>query len=206
MRRHAVRNAARVSPTTGTAADRGLADDVLAAAWTVADRHWAEVIGADRPWAYLMYSAQRQVTADATAQQLFTSTNAVRGRVRHLLPPRIRRVGATPAELAAALRHEPSGPGDGSLVPQVGHHDARPLLDQPTAPWATPLTDREPWYMAFIEVLADHGADRAVATSAVDRLADLFTTTPPAGSGSPKHDATPSSPGSGYLPTNAERW
>jgi len=176
IRRHAVRNAARVSASTGAAADRGLADDVLTAAWTVLHRHRAEVMSADRPWAYLMYSAQRQVAADAKAQQLLTSASAVRGRIRHLLPPLIRRVGATTAELAVAFRHEPNGPGDGTAGPQVGHHNARPLLDQPTAP-ATPQKDREPWYTAFIELLVNHGADRAVTTSAVDRLADLFTTT-----------------------------
>jgi hypothetical protein len=65
IRRHAVRNAARVCATTGAAADRGLADDVLTAAWIVLHRHTAEVMNADRPWAYLMYSAQRQLAADA---------------------------------------------------------------------------------------------------------------------------------------------
>ena len=177
IRRHAVRNAARVSATTGAVADRGLADDVLAAAWTVADQHRAEVINADRPWAYLMYSAQRQVTADAKAQHLLTSASAVRGRARHPLPPRIRRVGAAPAELAVAFRHEPSGTGDGSIVKQVGHHDVRPLLEQPPLPRAARRTEREPWYAAFIQLLVDCGACPAVTISAVDRISDLCAAT-----------------------------
>jgi len=63
------------------------------------------------------------------------------------------------------------------MVRQARHHDAWPLQDQPTAPWATVQTDRAPWYTALIELLVVHGADRVVTTSAVDRLADLFTTT-----------------------------
>ena len=177
VRRHAVRNAARVSATTGVVADRGLVDDVLTAAWTVLHRNTAEVMNADRPWAYLMSSAQRQVAADARAQQLLTSASAVRGRARHLLPSRIRLVGAAPAELALAFRHEPSGPSDGSVLPQVGHVDARPLVDQSAGPRATLRTEREPWYSAIIQLLVDHGADRAVTAAALDRLADLFTTT-----------------------------
>ena len=165
-----------MSAATGAAADRGLADDVLSAAWTVLHRNTAEVINADRPWAYLMYSAQRQVTADAKAQQLLTSPSAVRGRARHLLPSRIRLVGAAPAELAVAFRHEPSGAGDGSVRPQVADYHTRPLLDPPVALRTTPRTEREPWYSAFIEILVDRGSDRAVTTAAVDRLADLFTT------------------------------
>ena len=133
-------------------------------------------MNADRPWAYLMYSAQRQVTADAKAQQLLTSASAVRGRARHLLPSRIRLVGAAAAELVVAFRHEPSGPSDGSVLPQVGHHDMRPLLDQPPTTRTTLRTEPEPWYSAIIDLLVDRGADRAVTTAAVDRLADLFTT------------------------------
>jgi len=174
IRRRAVRNAARVSSTTGTAADRGLADDVLSAAWIVLRRNTAEVMNADRPWAYLMYSAQRQVAADATAQQLLTSAGAVRGRARHVLPRRVRLIGAAPAELVVAFRHEP-GAGGGSVVRQVGHHDARPLLEEPEP--SKPLAEREPWYAAFIELLVGYGADDAVTTAAVDRLADLFAST-----------------------------
>ncbi len=174
IRRHAVRNAARVRATTGAAADRGLADDVLTAAWIVLHGHTTEVMNADRPWAHLMYSAQRQVAADARAQQLLTSASAVRGRARHLLPSRIRLLGASPAELAVAFRHEPSGAVDISVIRQVGHHDVRPLLDQLAVPWAKLMTDREPWYSAFIDLLIHHGADEAVTRSAVDRLADLF--------------------------------
>jgi hypothetical protein len=177
MRRRAVRNAARVCSTTGAVPDRGLADDVLSAAWMVLRRNTAEVLNADRPWAYLMYSAQRQVAAEARAEQLLTSPSVVRGRARHLLPQRVRRIGAAPAELLVALRHEPSGGADRSVVRQVGHHEMRPLLDEPEAP-SEPVMDREPWFEAFIQRLVDHGADRAVTTSAVDRLSDLCTATP----------------------------
>ena len=177
IRRRAVRTAARVSSTTGAAADRGLADDVLSAAWIVLCRNTAEVINADRPWAYLMYSAQRQVAAEARAQQLLTSTSVVRGRARHRLPRRVRRIGAAPSELVVALRHEPSGGDSRGVVPQVGQNDLRPLLDKPEAPTARLLTEREPWFAAFIQLLVDHGADRHATVSAVDRLSDLCAST-----------------------------
>jgi len=176
IRRRAVRNAARVSSMTGAAADRGLVDDVVTTAWLVPHRNVDEVINAARPWAYLMYSAQRQVAADVKAQQLLTSTAKVRGRSRHLLPRRVRQIGATQAELVVALRHEPSGAG--GAVRQVGHHDERPLVQVPAEPTERPPVEREPWCAEFIELLVDHGADKAVTISAVDRLSDLFTTTP----------------------------
>ena len=171
-RRRAVRTAARVSSTTGAAADRGLVDDVLSAVWIVLRRNTAEVMNADRPWAYLMYSAQRQVAAEARAQQLLTGTRVVRGRARHRLPRRVRRIGAAPAELVVALRHEPSG-GGGGVVRQVSQHDVRPLVDEPQAPAARLMTEREPWFTAFVQLLVGHGADRDVTVSAVDRLSDL---------------------------------
>jgi len=176
IRRRAVRNAARVSSMTGAVADRGLVDDVVSAAWLVLQRNADEVINAARPWAYLMYSAQRQVAADVKAQHLLTSTSKVRGRSRHLLPRRVRPIGAAQAELVVALRHESSGAG--GVVRQVGHHDERPLVQVPAEPAERPLAAREPWCAEFIELLVDHGADQAVTVSAVDRLSELFTSTP----------------------------
>jgi hypothetical protein len=39
------------------------------------------------------------------------------------------------------------------------------------------LGEREAWFVAFIDLLVTHGADRAVTVAAVDRLADLFAAT-----------------------------
>ena len=152
IRRHAVRNAARVSATTGAAADRGLADDVLSAAWTVLHRHAAEVMNADRPWAYLMYSAQRQVAADAKAQQLLTSaergprprpTPAAAthttgrgscGRAGRRIPPRAERperrqraaAGRSPrhATPPGPAGGAPDNPADGTRAVVLGNHRA----------------------------------------------------------------------------------
>ena len=179
IRRRAVRNAAHVATATGVAMERGLVDDVLLAAWMLLRRHGDKVLAAARPWAYLMSSAQRQVIDEARAQQLLTTTASIRGRAREVLPSVVRPVGSTATDLAIALRHEPSGGGTGDalgIVHQVRQHEQRQLvarceLDTP------PIGEREPWFVAFIDLLVNGGADQAVTVAAVDRLADLFAAT-----------------------------
>ena len=183
IRRRAARNAAHVAASTGVPMSRGLVDDVLLAAWTVLQRHGDKVLAAERPWAYLMCSAQKQVLDEVRAQQLLTSTASIRGRAREVLPAIVRPVGTTASDLAAAFRHEPRGEEAGGtderqVVPQIGRHDHTPLVAPPT----TPTTDEQPagrqaWFVAFVDLLVDHGADKTVTVAAVDRLADLFTAT-----------------------------
>jgi hypothetical protein len=89
IRRRAVRNAAHVARAVEVSTDRGLVDDVVTAAWIVLRRHGDAVLSARRPWAYLMSSAQKQVTDEVRAQQLLTNSAAVRGRTRDVLPRRL---------------------------------------------------------------------------------------------------------------------
>jgi hypothetical protein len=161
---------------------RGLVDDVLLAAWLALRRHGDKVQSAARPWAYLMSSAQKQVHDEVRAQQLLTDTASIRGRVREVLPSVVRPIGATATDLAIALRHEPGGSDSGGdaacIVRQVRRHEPQPLVaasDQTRGPVA--LSEREPWFVAFIDLLVTHGADQAIAVAAVDRLADLFAAT-----------------------------
>jgi hypothetical protein len=160
--------------------ERGLVDDVLLAAWIVLRRHGDKILAAAGPWAYLMCSAQKQVVDEVRAQQLLTSTASIRGRAREVLPSIVRPVGTTASDLAAAFRHESRGEDVGStderqVVPQIGRHDHAPLVAPPTesAEIGEPA-GREPWFTAFVDLLAYHGADKIVTMAAVDRLADLF--------------------------------
>jgi hypothetical protein len=181
LRRRAVRNAAHVAAATGAAMGRGLVDDVLLAAWLVLRRHGDKVFAAARPWAYLMSSAQKQVLDEIRAQQLLTNTASIRGRAREVLPSVVRPVGSTATDLATALRHEPTGADDSSperVVRQVGQHERPPLVTSCSEPHAAaPVGEREPWFIAFIDLLVSHGANQATTETAVDRLADLFATT-----------------------------
>jgi len=179
VRRRAVRNAAHVATATGVAVKRGLVDDVLLAAWLVLHRHGDKVLAADRSWAYLMTSAQKNVLDEVRAQQLLTNTASIRGRAREVLPSAVRPVGSTATDLAAAFRHEPSDADAGDVrrtVRQVRQHEQPPLVhgSEPDTPQ---LDEREPWFIAFIDVLVKHGADQAITVAAVDRLADLFAAT-----------------------------
>jgi hypothetical protein len=57
-------------------------------------------------------------------------------------------------------------------------HEPLPLLaDRAEQQGLAAVGEREPWFAAFIDLLVEHGADRAVTGAAVDRLADLFTVT-----------------------------
>ena len=180
IRRRAARNAAHVAASAGVPMSRGLVDDVLLAAWTVLHRHGDKVLAAARPWAYMMSSAQKQVQDDVRAQQLLTNTTSIRGRTREVLPAIVRPVGTTASDLAVAFRHEPRGGDAGSIderqvVPQIGRHDHTPLLTPSGDLTVTERTAyREPWFVAFVDLLAEHGADKTVTVAAVDRLADLF--------------------------------
>jgi hypothetical protein len=161
VRRRAARNAAHVAAATGVPMGHGLVDDVLSAAWIVLHRHGDRVLAAARPWAYLMSSAQKQVLDEVRVQQLLTNAASIRGRTREVLPSIVRPVGSTATDLAAALRHEPSDADAGAG-------------SEPDAP---PLGEREPWFVAFIDLLVKHGAHEATTVAAVDRLADLFVAT-----------------------------
>jgi hypothetical protein len=179
IRRRAVRNAAHVTASTGVPMSRGLVDDVLLAAWTVLHRHGDKVLAAERPWAYLMSSAQKQVVDEVRAQQLLTDTASIRGRAREVLPGIVRPVGTTASDLAAAFRHESRGEDAGGterqVVPQIGRHHQAPLVAPPTtATGDEQPAGREAWFVAFVDLLVEHGADKTVTVAAVDRLADLF--------------------------------
>ena len=184
IRRRAVRNAAHVAAAAGVTTDRGLVDDVSTAAWLVLDQYADAVLAAQRPWAYLMSSAQRHVADEVRAQQLLTNSAKVRGRSREILPRWVRPIGSTSAELATAFRHEPAGTYADLMVDiriqRVSQHDQPPLIDPPPeAQNRPPLRERDPWFVAFIDLLVAHGADQTVTVAAVDRLADLLLATSP---------------------------
>jgi hypothetical protein len=179
IRKRAVRNAAHVATATGVAMDRGLVDDVLLAAWMVLHRHGDKVLAAERPWAYLMSSAQKNVLDEVRAQQLLTNPASIRGRAREVLPAVVRPVGTTSSDLAAAFRHESRGENaddtERQVVAQIGRHSRAPLVAPPmTATGDEQPARREAWFAAFIDLLGDHGADPTGTAAAVDRLADLF--------------------------------
>ena len=179
IRRRAARSASHVATATGVAMGRRLVDDVLLAAWLVLHRHGDKVLAATSPWAYLMSSAQRQVLDEIRAQQLLTNAASIRGRARAVLPSIVRPVGSTATDLAAALRHEPSDADTGDarrIVRQVRQHEQPPLVHG-SEPDTQQLDQREPWFVAFIDLLVEHGADQTAAVAAVDRLADLFAAT-----------------------------
>lgn len=136
-------------------------------------------MAAERPWAYLMSSAQKQVLDEVRAQQLLTDTASIRGRARQVLPGIVRPVGTTASDLAAAFWHEihveDAGGTERQVVPQIGRHDQAPMLTPPTAATEDEeSTGREAWFVAFVDLLAEHGADNTVTAAAMDRLADLF--------------------------------
>lgn len=180
VRRRAVRNAAHIAAGADIGPSRDLVDDVVTAAWMVLHRHNDKVLKAARPWAYLMHSAQRDALAEVRAQQLLTKPACIRGRAREVLPQTVRAIGATSSDLATAFRHEHQGASEDATDPritrQVRHHVTPPLLEPNSAPEAADR-QREPWYTAFIDLLVNHGANRATVAAAVDRLADLFSTT-----------------------------
>jgi hypothetical protein len=127
-----------------------------------------------------MSAAQKQVLDEIRAQQLLTNAASIRGRAREALPSIVRPVGSTATDLAAAFRHERSDADTGDprrIACQVRQHKQPPLVAgrEPGAP--SRLSEREPWFVAFISLLVKHGADQAVTVAAVDRLADLFAAT-----------------------------
>lgn len=180
IRRRAIRNPARVGSTTGIPVDRNLVDDVVMAAWLVLHHHPKKVAQAVRPWAYVMSSAQRQVLEEVRAQQLLTKATSIRGRTPDVLPQAVNPIGSTTTDLATALRHEPQG-ADAAVDPriprQVHRHDERPLLDSSTQLSLDTGDPRHPWLSSFIDLLASHGANSALAVAAVDRLADVLDIT-----------------------------
>ncbi|MGH3737779.1 MAG: hypothetical protein ACRDT6_19530 [Micromonosporaceae bacterium] len=182
IRRRAVRNAAHVARVADMSTDRGLVDDVVTAAWIVLRRHGDAILAARRPWAYLMSSAQKQVSDDVRAQQLLTNSAAIRGRARDVLPRWLCLIGSTAADLGTALRHEPFGPNsdpsvDRPTLRQPTQHEQPPLIHAQHGMSSRPLNERERWFVAFIDLLVANGADKDVTVAAVDRLADLFPVT-----------------------------
>jgi len=182
VRERAVRNAAHVASATGVGCDRGLVDDVVAAAWIVLDRHAEQVLATDHPWAYVMSAAQQEVMDEAIADRAVTSRTTASGRNRqHAWSAVVARVGAAAGQVAAAFGHgrvdDGSRERSGVWAPRVGRRGEPLLVDQqPEGPWR--LREREGWYAAFVGLLVEHGADESVTVAAVDHLADLFTVTP----------------------------
>jgi hypothetical protein len=89
----------------------------------------------------------------------------------------VRPIGTTATDLATAFRHGPSAADVDNvhrIVRQIGQHEEPPLVAASNES-DTPLWER--WFAAFIDVLVEHGADKATTVAAVDRLADLFAAT-----------------------------
>ena len=154
VRRRGVRLAAHVASRTGARGDRGLVDDVVASAWTVMSTQTDQVLGADRPWSYVMAAAGRMVRAEAWSQRFLTSPTRVRGEARGWMPRHVDAIGATAQELES--------------LPGRGHLDASPI-DVDHAP------PRCGWLDAFVSVLVNAGADPASTAAAVDRVSEVLT-------------------------------
>jgi hypothetical protein len=182
VRERAVRNAAHVASATGVGCDRGLVDDVVAAAWIVLDRYAEQVLATDHPWAYVMSAAQQEVMHEAIADRAVTSPTTTSGRNRqHAWSAVVARVGAAAGQVAAALGHGRVDEGSrerlGIWAPRVGRRGEPLLVEQPPKGPGR-LREREGWYAAFVGLLVEYGADESVTVAAVDHLADLFTATP----------------------------
>lgn len=183
IRDRAVRNAAHVAAATGVPCDRTLVGDVVTAAWIVLHRHTAQVLDAERPWAYVMRAAQQEVMAESLAERAVTSRTAASGRYRQQVwTALVARVGAAAGQVAAALGHAHREQGrrdesdSGANVP--AYRRGEPILvERPHEP-PPGLAERAGWYAAFITLLVAHGADGPRTTVAVDHLANLFAVTP----------------------------
>jgi hypothetical protein len=183
VRDRAARNAAHVAGATGARCDRNLVDDVMTAAWVVLDEHTDRVLAAERPWAYVMRSAQQEVMAEALAERAVTSRTTASGRHRqHAWKVLVARVGAAAGQVAATLGHSYRGestaeqPAGGALGTAYRRGDPV-LVERPHEPPSATRV-RDGWYAAFIGLLVGRGADGPVTTAAVDHLADLFSVTP----------------------------
>jgi hypothetical protein len=182
VRDRATRNAAHVAGATGARYDRNLVDDVVTAAWVVLHEHTDRVLAVERPWAYVMRSAQQEVMAEALADRAVTSRTTASGRHRQQVwKVLVARVGAAAGQVAAALGH--THRADTAEQPSTGtlgatyRHSERVLVETPHESPAEPR-ERDGWYAAFIRLLVAHGADGPRTAAAVDHLADLFTVTP----------------------------
>ena len=183
VRDRAVRNAAHVAAATGAYCDRNLVGDVVTAAWIVLHRHTAQVLDAERPWAYVMRAAQQEVMAESLAERAVTSRTAASGRYRqHVWTALVARVGAAAGQVAAALghAHREQGRRDESDAGAnlTAYRRSEPILvERPHEP-PPGLEERDGWYAEFIGLLVAHGASAPRTTAAVDHLANLFTVTP----------------------------
>ncbi len=177
IRRRAARTAAHIAAKTGVNNDRTLVDDVVASAWLVAVTHCEKIIKAERPWAYLMQSAQRHTLDEVRAQQLLTSPTRVRGASRATLPSVMHRVGSTAHDLAVAFQHESSGPSsDTRAIRTLGRRSPDGLT---TMPHGTSEGTRHGWFVRLVALLVEHGANQALTEAALDRLADVMTSNRP---------------------------
>jgi hypothetical protein len=87
----------------------------------------------------------------------------------------VRPIGTTATDLATAFRHGPSAADVDNvhrIVRQIGQHEEPPLVAASNES-DTPLWERERWFAAFIDVLVEHGADKATTVAAVLTFANL---------------------------------
>lgn len=182
IRAKAVRHVTRIGAVTGQRCDRGLVDDVVFAAWTVLDKYSGHVLDGDRPWAYLMSAASRQVLGEVRAAQHLSGRSSSQQAAAGGYAPRVVvRVGGSATDLATAFGHEHrsrrNGPPRHASVAALSGRGHAHRLNQPAVTPCGEHRRRDDWYDAFIGLLARYGADRKVTAQAVDHLSNLFTHT-----------------------------
>jgi hypothetical protein len=159
LRVRSARRAAAVSRRVSVDLSVGLVDDMTSLAWELLATQTQSVLGAEQPWAYLMSAAAQALTNEARAQRYLTGSSTVRGAGRVHVPRHVNPIGAAAAEVETEL---------------YGHAAAM-CLESPRPVAAG--TKRARWLDAFVGLLAEHGADRAVTSAAVDRISELAQTT-----------------------------
>lgn len=178
VRLRLVRHAKYAAAASGQRCDRGMVDDLVAAAWAVMDRYPQHVQDVNRPWAYLMAAARRKVMGELRAHHQLVSVSASeRAASTGHAPQIVVRVGASASDLAAAFRHEwgtDTDHGGNKTVSLPRSAPGRLLTEASTV---APPTDRRAWYTAFVRLLVAYGAGEATTTRAVDHLSVLFTRT-----------------------------
>jgi hypothetical protein len=159
LRVRSARRAAAVSRRVSVDLSVELVDDMMSLAWELLATQTQSVLGAEQPWAYLMSAAAQALTNEARAQRYLTGNSTIRGAGRVHVPRHVNPIGAAAAEVETEL---------------YGHAAATcPESPRPVVAG----TKRASWLDAFVDLLAEHGADPAVTSAAVDRISELAETT-----------------------------
>ena len=103
LRVRSARRAAAVSRRVSVDLSVELVDDMTSLAWELLATHAHSVLGAERPWAYLMSAAAQALTNEAHAQRYLTGSATIRGAARVHVPRHMNPIGAAAAEVESEL-------------------------------------------------------------------------------------------------------